>query len=249
MAFPEVVPRDIWLDARKALLEDEKALTHARDELAVKRRMLPMVRVETRYLFTGPDGPVDLEQLFDGREQLVVQHFMFDPSWEEGCPGCTAGVDELSAGILEHLYARRTSFALVSRAPWPKLEAYRIKRGWEVPWFSSEGSTFNYDFSVTVDESVSPMDVNYRSRPELEGRPNLLWTTQAQQPFEMSGYSCFLRLDGEIFHTYSVYGRGTEDLGGAYAFLDWTALGRQEEWQEPKDRVAEAFPSNPFFQS
>jgi predicted dithiol-disulfide oxidoreductase (DUF899 family) len=248
VALPEVVSRDAWLTARKDLLQQEKELTRTRDALAVRRRMLPMVRVETPYVFTGPEGPVGFEALFDGREQLVVQHFMFDPSWDEGCPGCTAGVDELSAGILRHLNVRRTSFALVSRAPWPKLEAYRQTRGWDVPWYSAGGTTFNYDFQVTVDESVRPMDVNYLSRPEIEGRSNLLWMTETPQPFEVSGYSCFLRADGEIFHTYSVYGRGTEDLGGTYAFLDWTALGRQEEWQEPKDRVPDAFASVPFFQ-
>lgn len=225
MALPPIVSRDEWLRARKDLLDDEKALTRARDDLAVRRRQLPMVRVDTEYVFTGPGGEVPFEALFEGREQLVVQHFMFDPSWDDGCPGCTASVDELSAGTLEHLNARRTSFTLVSRAPWPKLDGYRARRGWDVPWFSSAGSTFNRDFNVTIDEPVSP------------------------QPFETAGYSCFLRVDGEIFHTYSVYARGTEELGGAYAFLDWTALGRQEEWQEPKDRVRDAFPSVPFFQS
>lgn len=249
MALPPIVSRDEWLRARKALLEDEKALTRARDELAVRRRQLPMVRVEQDYVFTGPDGDLPFAALFDGREQLVVQHFMFDPSWDDGCPGCSASVDELSPGVLKHLNARRTSFALVSRAPWPKLDGYRRRRGWDVPWYSSAGSTFNYDFNVTIDEAVAPLDVNYRSREELERRPNLLWMAQSPQPFETAGYSCFLRADGEIFHTYSVYARGTEELGGAYAFLDWTVLGRQEQWQEPKDRVPDAFPSMPFFQT
>jgi predicted dithiol-disulfide oxidoreductase (DUF899 family) len=248
VALPDVVSHEEWLTARKDLLRREKELTRARDALAADRRRLPMVRVEKPYVLTRANGPVELLELFQGRQQLIVQHFMFDPSWDDGCPGCTASVDELSAGQITHLNARRTSFALVSRAPWSKLDDYAKRRGWDLPWYSSEGSTFNYDFNATVDETVTPLDVNFRGREELKQRPNLLWMAESEQPFENPGYSCFLRAGDDIFHTYSVYARGTEDLGGAYAFLDWTALGRQEEWQEPKGRVESAYAALPFFQ-
>src|SRR5688500_1745331 len=167
MALPEVVTRDEWLDARKELLAKEKELTRRRDELSADRRRLPMVRIDKDYVFEGPDGKATLADLFEGRRQLIVQHFMFDPSWDDGCPSCSAGADEISAGLLDHLHTRDTTLAVVSRAPLTKIEDYKRRRGWTFPWYSSHGSDFNYDFHVTVDESVAPIEYNFRDKDEL----------------------------------------------------------------------------------
>jgi predicted dithiol-disulfide oxidoreductase (DUF899 family) len=172
---------------------------------------------------------------------------MFNPSWEDGCPSCTAGIDELSAGFLDHLHMRDTTFAMVSRAPLPKLERWRAVRGWDVPWYSSFGSDFNLDFGVTIDESVGADTYNYRTRAEYEAMGSDFF--DAEQPFEMPGRSCFLRVDDRVFHTYSQYARGLESTGGSYYFLDLTALGRQEEWEEPKGRSASARAAIPDFAS
>jgi predicted dithiol-disulfide oxidoreductase (DUF899 family) len=247
MSLPTIASRDEWLAARKDLLQREKELTRQLDALNADRRRLPMVRIDKDYRFTGPDGDAGLVDLFQGRRQLIVQHFMFDPSWDEGCSSCTAASDELSDGLQAHLNVRDTSFAVVSRAPLTKIEAYRTRKGWTFPWYSSNGSEFNYDFHATIDESVAPMEVNYRTRAELEQNPALAGMVGADQPYEMPGYSCFLRDGDEIYHTYSVFARGTEQLGGAYAFLDMTALGRQEEWEEPKGRAADVRGAMPNF--
>ena len=151
-----VASREAWLVARKALLEREKALTRAQDALRAERQALPWVRIEKDYVFEGPEGRLSLADLFDGRAQLIVYHFMFDPTWEDGCPSCTAGTDELSVGFFEHLHSRNTSYAMVSRAPLEKLQRWKERRGWDVPWYSSFGSDFNYDFGVTIDESKAP---------------------------------------------------------------------------------------------
>lgn len=235
MAFPQVVTSEQWLAARKELLTREKELTRAQDALNADRRRLPMVRVDKTYEFEGPDGKVTLADLFQGRRQLIVQHFMFDPSWDAGCESCTAAVEELSHGLLNHLGARDTTFAAVSRAPLAKIEAYKSSKGWDFDWYSSYGSDFNYDFHVTLDAAVAPVQFNFRGPAELE-QAGLGWLND--QPGEQPGYSCFLRDGDEIFHTYSTFGRGTEQLGGGYAFLDMTALGRQEDWEEPKGRAA-----------
>jgi predicted dithiol-disulfide oxidoreductase (DUF899 family) len=248
MSLPKVVSRDEWLAARKELLVKEKELTRRRDALSVDRRNLPMVRVEKEYVFEGPDGSATLLDLFDGRLQLMLQHFMFDPSWDDGCPGCTAGVDEIAPGLLDHIHVRDTSFALVSRAPLAKLEDYKARKGWDVPWYSSYGSDFNYDFAVTVDESVAPAVYNYATKAEHEARGTGYYF-DAEQPIEQPGVSCFLRNGDTVFHTYSTFGRGAEWLGGAYSWLDLTALGRQEEWEEPKGRADRARESSPFFAS
>jgi len=144
MSYPKVVSQEEWLAARKELLTEEKAMTRARDALNVKRRELPMVKIEKEYVFDGPEGEVRLVDMFDGRRQLIVQHFMFDPEWEDGCSSCTAGADEISAGLLRHLHARDTTLAVISRAPLAKIERYKAKRGWSFPWYSSYGSDFNY---------------------------------------------------------------------------------------------------------
>jgi predicted dithiol-disulfide oxidoreductase (DUF899 family) len=242
MSLPEIASRDEWLTARKQLLLREKELTRLNDALNADRRRLPMVRVAKPYTFTGPAGEVGLLDMFEGRRQLIVQHFMFDPSWEDGCSSCTAAVDEISAGALDHLHARETSFALVSRAPFAKLDAYRARKGWTVPWYSSHGGDFNYDFHVTADESVAPLLINYRPKAELS--PTM---AAAEQPMELPGISCFLRDGGSVFHTNSTFARGTEFVAGAYTFLDLTALGRQEDWEEPKGRAANVHGADPDF--
>jgi predicted dithiol-disulfide oxidoreductase (DUF899 family) len=246
MSLPQVVSRDEWLVARKELLAKEKELTRQRDALNAERRMLPMVEIEKDYVFDGPDGPVRLLDLFDGRRQLIVGHFMFDPRWEEGCPSCSAGADEVSDGLLEHLHARDTSFVYVSRAPLHKIERYKARKGWTFPWYSSHGSDFNYDFRVTLDESVAPLEYNYRTKAEHDAAGTAYYL-EGEQPIEAPGSSYFLR-DGErVFHTYSVYARGAEMTGGSYYFLDLTALGRQEDWEEPKGRAARAHAASPDF--
>src|SRR5947209_155226 len=162
MILPQVVSREEGTQARTPLRLRRRELTRAGDARHADRRRLPMVLLGTPYSFQGPDGPVALADLFEGRRQLVVQHVMFDPEWDGACKGCTAGVDELSPGLLAHLHSRDTTYALVSRAPLEKLQAYASSRGWTLPWYSSIGSDFNYDFHVTLDRSVAPVEFNYR---------------------------------------------------------------------------------------
>jgi predicted dithiol-disulfide oxidoreductase (DUF899 family) len=236
MNLPNVVSREEWLAARKELLVKEKELTRARDALVADRRRLPMVRVDKEYLFDGPRGRVSLLDLFDGRRQLIVDHAMWlfdvDDDWREtprdlGCPSCSSRLDNI--GRLEHLRARDTNLVVVSRAPFAKIEPFQRRMGWTFPWYSSEGSDFNYDFHATVDETVQPVLVNYREEHELDWSP----ARRGDYP----GLSAFLR-DGEtIYHTYSAFARGLEQIGGTHYFLDLTALGRQEEWEEPKGRA------------
>ncbi|MHC3468627.1 DUF899 domain-containing protein [Streptomyces sp. 7R007] len=210
MSLPEIVTREVWQAARAELLVKEKALTRARDAVNAERRGLPMVEVEEEYLFEGGDGKATLLDLFEGRHQLVVYHFMFAPEWDAGCRSCSAFLDQI--GHLAHLHARGTSFAAVSRAPYTKILPFKARMGWTLPWYSSHGGDFNRDFEVTLEHEG-----------ELVERP---------------GVSCFLR-DGErVFHTYSTYERGLDGLGSTTSFLDLTALGRQEEWEEPKGRAS-----------
>ncbi len=201
MTHPKIVSREEWLVARQELLLKEKEATHARDRLNAERRRLPMVKIDKEYHFEGPAGQVRLLDLFDGRRQLIIYHFMFDPSWEDGCPSCSYLTDNLPSR-LAHLQASETSLVLVSRAPLPKLESYKTRKNWTVPWFSSYGSDFNYDFGVTDDEGEHP------------------------------GLSVFLHEGEVIFHTYSTSGRGVDILLGTYNYLDLTPLGRQEPWEE-----------------
>jgi len=248
MSLPTIVDPDEWRAARVALLEREKEFTRARDELNVARRELPMVEVTDDYRFTGPGGEVTLLDLFEGRRQLIVYHFMFDPSWDDGCPSCTAGTAELSPGFLDHLHTRDTTYAMVSRAPLEKLERWKALQGWDfIPWYSSGGSTFNVDLGVTIDESERPGEYNYRTKPEFEASGDDFF--EYDQPFEMPGRSCFLRVDDRVFHTYSQYARGLESTGGSYYFLDLTALGRQEEWERPEGRSDSARAAQPDFAS
>jgi predicted dithiol-disulfide oxidoreductase (DUF899 family) len=239
MSLPQVVSRDEWLIARKELLVKEKEATRRRDALNAERRRLPMIKLDKDYVFEAPSGEVSLLDLFEGRRQLIVYHFMFDPGWEQGCPSCSAWADHIARGHLSHLHGRDTSLALVSRAPLAKIEPFKARMGWTLPWYSSHGGDFNYDFGVTLDESVAPLEYNYRTKAEHE-RAGTGYYLQGEQPIELPGLSCFLRDGDSVFHTYSTYARGGETVGGAYYFLDLTALGRQEDWEEPTDRAAGA---------
>lgn len=245
MTLPRITTRDEWLTARKALLEKEKQLTRLRDSINTERRNLPMVEIEKDYVFAGPGGQVRLIDMFDGRAQLIIYHFMFDPEWDDGCSSCSAGADELSPGFFDHLHTRDTSYAMVSRAPLPKLQRWQEKKGWTIPWYSSFGTDFNYDFGVTIDESVRPGEYNYRTKEEYEARGSDLF--HYDQPMEMPGRSCFLRVDDRVFHTYSQYARALESTGGSYYFLDLTALGRQEDWEEPRGRSTALRGNRPDF--
>jgi predicted dithiol-disulfide oxidoreductase (DUF899 family) len=228
-ALPQVVSRDEWLVARKRLLAEEKELSHARDAVNAARRRLPMVRIDKEYVFEGPQGQLRLLDLFEGRRQLIVYHFMFDPNWEEGCPSCSLVVDNL--GRLAHLHARNTSLALISRAPLARIEPFKRRMGWSVPWCSSFGSDFNYDFNVTLNEAVAPVEYNYAAKYELESKGESYFTQG-----ETHGVSAFLRQGEQIFHTYSTYARGADLLVGTYNYLDLTACGRQEDWESPPGR-------------
>lgn len=227
--YPEIVSMEKWREKRKELLQKEKELTRRRDELNAERRRLPMVEVEKNYEF---DGKVSLADIFEGRHQLIVYHFMFDPDWEKGCPSCSAWADHIARGHLHHLHSRGTTLALVSRAPINKIEAFKKRMGWKMPWYSSYGSGFNYDFHVTQNESITPVEYNYRDKATLE-HLGQHYHTEGEQP----GISCFIKTGNRVFHTYSAYGRGTEAVGGANYFLDLTILGRQEEWEKPKGRI------------
>jgi predicted dithiol-disulfide oxidoreductase (DUF899 family) len=203
VALPRVVSRVEWLAARKKLLAKEKELTRRGDALNAERRRLPMVRIEKDYIFKGPGGKASLLDLFDGRRQLIIYHFMFAPDvegWPDaGCPGCSFFVDNI--GHLAHLHARNTSLVLVSRAPLTKIMPFKKRMGWKVPWFSSFDSDFNDDFGVTTEQG------------------------------ETFGLSVFIRDDDEVFHTYFTDGRGVEHLGSVWTFLDLIPYGRQENWE------------------
>jgi predicted dithiol-disulfide oxidoreductase (DUF899 family) len=241
MNLPEVVSREEWLAARKELLVKEKELTRARDALNAARRGLPMVRVDKPYTFQSPNGPVSLLDLFEGRLQLIVHHFMWsydvdadgrETPREDGCPSCSATADNI--GHLAHLHVRGTTLAAVSRAPIDRIEPFRKRMGWTFPWYSSEGTDFNYDFHVTADERVTPVTLNYRDTAEL-AEHGFVWSPARRGDYP--GISAFLRDGDTVFHTYSTYARGIEQPGGTHAYLDLTALGRQEEWEEPPGRL------------
>src|ERR1700733_2804198 len=166
MTLPDVTSREEWLAARRRLLAQEKELTRARDALNAERRRLPMVRVTQEYVFEGAEGPVTLAELFGGRRQLVVQHVMFGPDWEQPCPGCSASLRELSQGVLDHLATRETAFALTARAPYEKIAILAKEHGWDFPWYSSYGTNFNYDYHVTLDADRGLLQYNYRDEPD-----------------------------------------------------------------------------------
>ncbi|WP_432174303.1 DUF899 domain-containing protein [Streptomyces sp. Tue6028] len=240
--LPPVVSREEWLTARRELLRKEKELTRARDRVNADRRRLPMVRVDGPYTFQGPDGTVDLLDLFEGRPQLVVHHFMWmfdiDADGREhprdyGCSSCSSAADQIPAD-LRQLHVRNTSLAAVSRAPYDTIAAFRDRMGWTFPWYSSEGSAFNYDFHATVDDRVAPVLLGFRTEDELAaaGKP---WNEDMRG--DWPGISTFLRVGDEVFHTYSAFGRGIEEFHNGNNYLDLTVLGRQEPWEEPKGRA------------
>jgi predicted dithiol-disulfide oxidoreductase (DUF899 family) len=214
MNLPSVVSQAEWQAAHDELLAKEKEATRARDALAAERRRLPIVRIDKEYVFEGPHGKASLLDLFDGRRQLILYHFMFAPDVEgwpsAGCPGCSMFVDQI--GHLAHLHARETSFVLVSRAPLEKIEPYKKRMGWTIPWFSSAGSDFNEDFGVTTAQG------------------------------ETFGLSVFLRDGADVYRTYFTSGRGVEALGSIWTFLDLTPLGRQEAWEDSPDGYPQTAP-------
>jgi predicted dithiol-disulfide oxidoreductase (DUF899 family) len=215
--------RDEWLAERLDLLKAEKELTRLNDDLARKRRELPWVRVDKDYVFDTEDGEATLADLFHGRSQLVVYHFMFDPEWDEGCPSCSSVADGFDTTHL-HLQNHDVAFTAVSRAPLDKLLAYRKRMGWDFPWASSGRSDFNYDFHVTIDPAVAPVEYNYRDQAELE-RLNVAWRDwSGEQP----GMSAFALDDGVVYHTYSAYARGLDAMWTMWQWLDRAPLGRNE---------------------
>ena len=242
IATPPVVSHEEWLAARKAFLAEEKEFTRLRDAHVARRRRLPMVKVEKDYIFQGPSGTVRLEDLFEGRRQLIIYHFMFDPRdgdeppFNEGCPGCSFVIDHV--GPLAHLHARDTSFVAVSRAPMEKITPFKKRMGWTVPWVSSFGSDFNYDFHTTVDESIAPAMYNFDDKAALAAKGK-----DEDLGGEHHGVSCFLRTPHGIFHTYSAYSRGVEQFMSTFQWLDITAYGRQEEWEDSP----EGWPQTPTF--
>lgn len=224
----KIVSREAWIEARKALLESEKALTQTRDRIAAERRTLPWVRVEKAYAFDAPAGRQTLADLFDGRSQLFIQHFMLAPRQETQCVGCSFESDHIEAAVV-HLRNHDVSFAAVARAPIAEIEALRRRMGWRFRFVSSFGSDFNYDFNVSfTPEQVSTKRAYYNYQ-------------EIEPPLEdLHGNSVFIRdEDGQIFHTYSAYGRGAEELLGTYMILDLTPKGRNEkgdltEWVRPR---------------
>jgi predicted dithiol-disulfide oxidoreductase (DUF899 family) len=215
MTMHRIVSEAEWLEARRAHLAKEKEFTRLRDELARARRELPWVKVEKTYVFDAPEGKVTLADLFAGRSQLIVQHFMFGPDWNEGCPSCSFWTDNFN-GIDVHLAHRDTSFALVSRGPIDRLEAYRRRMGWNLRWVSSLGNDFNFDYAVSFPAEEKALKYNFGTiKPHGQENP---------------GLSAFRRDDdGTIYRTYSTYARGLDVLNGTYHLLDMTSKGRDED--------------------
>ncbi len=217
MADHEIVSHDAWLAARTELLAKEKAFTRLRDQLSQERRNLPWERVDKAYLFEGPDGKETLAELFAGRRQLIVYHFMFDPSWDAGCKSCSFWADNFN-GIIVHLAHRGVTMIAASRAPYAKLDAYRKRMGWRFKWVSSAATDFNLDYHVThTPEELAKGETDYN------------YTRQKPYASESPGISVFYKgADGAVFHTYSCYARGLDMLNGAYHYLDLVPKGRDE---------------------
>ena len=214
---PTVVDRDTWLQARLTHLEAEKAFTRQRDELSRSRRDLPWLEITEDYRFTGPEGEVSLLDLFDGRGQLLVYHFMLGPGWDEGCPSCSFWADNYD-GTEVHLAARDTTLVAVSRGTLPEIESYKSRMGWGFPWYSSHGSDFNYDLGV----SARPDDIEAGAK---------IYNFGTQEAFgeESAGISIFAREGDRVFLTYQTFARGLDMLNGAYHMLDLTPKGRDED--------------------
>jgi predicted dithiol-disulfide oxidoreductase (DUF899 family) len=224
-----VVSRDEWLTARRKLLEAEKELTHRQDEVTEERLALPWVRIEKAYVFDTPHGPRTLAELFDGRSQLLVQHFMFAPGWEEGCPSCSFMADHTD-GMNKHLANHDVTVIAVSRATLEEIERYRKRMGWQFRWVSSNGNSFNHDFRVSfTPEEVATGHIDYNFGE---------WQETGE---DWPGLSAFYKNEaGEVFHTYSTYGRGVEAMMGTYRILDLMPKGRNEsgamDWVRRHDR-------------
>ncbi len=232
-----VVSREEWLAARLRLLEKEKEHTRRRDALCAERRALPWVKVERNYIFHGPAGPLTLADLFAGRSQLIVYHFMFGPGWEEGCTGCSFICDHVD-GARRHFEHRDVSFVAVSRAPLEEFLPFKRRMGWTFPWVSSAGGDFNYDYHVAF------------PKEQVEKGEKIYYNYQLRDPYgeDLHGISVFRKsTSGEIFHTYSCYARGGEETLGAFMFMDLTPLGRNEEdtmdWVRHHDRYGENAPA------
>ena len=227
-----VVSPEEWLEARKALLAEEKEFTRARDALSARRRALPWVKIDKAYRFQGAEGPLTLSDLFGPHRQLIVQHFMFAPEWEKPCKSCSFWADGYN-GIVAHLAQRDTAFVAVSRAPIEKLEARKRKMGWTFRWVSSGGTDFSYDFAVSFREGEAD-GATYNYRPKQGAMTDL------------PGSSAFVKGgDGAVYHTYSCFARGLDPMNPAYAYLDLTAFGRQEDglpnpmsWVKLRDEYA-----------
>jgi len=223
---PEIVSEAEWLVARKDLLTREKEFTRQRDALSAARRHLPMVKIDKEYVFEGPNGRETLSDLFEGRRQLIVYHFMFGPGWEEGCKSCSYLADHFD-GANWHLPHRDVNFVAISRAPLSELAPYKKRMGWRFKWLSSDGSDFNFDYHVSATE-------------EEKAQEKMLYNYEVDelQSDEMPGLSVFYKdKDGQIFHTYSTYARGLDLLVGAYNFLDLVPKGRDENPEATMDWV------------
>jgi predicted dithiol-disulfide oxidoreductase (DUF899 family) len=215
--------RDEWLEARLDLLKAEKEVTHQSDDLARRRRELPWVRVDKEYVFDTEDGEAKLADLFRGRSQLIIYHFMYGPDWDEGCPSCSGVADGFDETHL-HLQNHDVAFTAVSRAPLEKLLAYRKRMGWSFPWASSAPSDFNFDFNVSFTEdsvATGRQSYNFKELDDRQRDPNEL-------PFELPGMSAFAIEDGAVFHTFSAYARGLDGLWNMWQWLDRAPLGRNE---------------------
>jgi predicted dithiol-disulfide oxidoreductase (DUF899 family) len=222
----QIVSQDEWIKARKDFLIKEKAALRANDELTTELHNLPMVKIDKEYTFDGPNGKVTLADLFNGRKQLIVHHFMFAPEDEVGCEGCSFQTDNYPSS-LAHLHARETTLVAVSRAPLAKIEKFKSRMGWNHPWYSSFGTDFNYDFHVTNDETLAPVQYNYKGKEEILKAKNA--GDRGLVKGEGPGMSVFFKEGDEIFHTYSTYGRGLDTLLVTNRMLDITPLGRQDD--------------------
>jgi len=213
-----VVPPEQWLAARRELLKKEKEATRLLDQLSAERRQLPWEKVTKNYVFDGPGGKITLAELFAGRSQLVIYHFMFGPDWQEGCPSCSFVSDHFD-GMLPHLAARDVTLTVVSRAPLAKIEPFRKRLGWRFPWVSSSASDFNHDFHVSFTEEET-----------AQGKVHYNYTLQEFPSAEAPGLSVFTKdAAGNVFHTYSTFGRGLDLLLGTYRILDMVPKGRDED--------------------